>query len=266
MKHRSMITFGLFAISQFALWLISAQDNMADGDEIMIFTVVVSLFLGLFFFGYTWTRWVATILLAVIGVFLVSATLEGFGFGFTIIAFLYGVVILTLFNHTPETKSAQSTEPVTDESVLDASFIAPTPTVEGEFYVDEVMYEYPLLVKRYQSLLIDFFLLFTIMVVTMVILGQSEARQTVVVSLGAIFVLIYEPVLTTYSATLGQRIMGIRVRDMKNPRERINILQAYIRLLVKWILGWLSFVTINFNREHRAIHDLAGSSVVIKVK
>ncbi len=46
--------------------------------------------------------------------------------------------------------------------------------------------------------------------------------------------------------------------------ERITILQSYIRFIVKGLLGWLSFVTIHFNGEHRAIHDFAGSSVMIR--
>jgi hypothetical protein len=33
---------------------------------------------------------------------------------------------------------------------------------------------------------------------------------------------------------------------------------------VKGFLGWLSFITINFNDEHRAIHDFASDSVMIE--
>jgi hypothetical protein len=76
--------------------------------------------------------------------------------------------------------------------------------------------------------------------------------------------LLYEPVLTTFSATIGQRVMGIRVRNAKNPDKHINILQAYLRLIVKYLLGWLSFITIGFDERHRAIHDLAGESVVVR--
>jgi uncharacterized RDD family membrane protein YckC len=80
------------------------------------------------------------------------------------------------------------------------------------------------------------------------------------------FPLVYEPLLITYSATLGQYIIGIRVRSSRNPKKRINLLQAYIRIIVKFFLGWISFANINFNPKHRAIHDPAGSSVVIRIR
>lgn len=138
--------------------------------------------------------------------------------------------------------------------------------VVNEFSVGDEVYHFPLLLKRYQSFFIDTILLFFTMVVTMVILDDSPYRQMVMISMGAVFLLCYEPLLTVYSATIGQRIMGIRVRHMENPVLRINIVQAYIRVIVKWFFGWLSFVTINFNPSHRAIHDMAGNSVVIQLK
>lgn len=151
------------------------------------------------------------------------------------------------------------------ESELAASPVPELPPVADGFYADNVVYRYPLLLKRYQSLFIDFLLLFAVMIITMVLVGNSEIRQTVMVSMGALFLLVYEPLLTVYSATVGQRIMGIRVRDVNNPAERIGLVRAYIRLVVKWYLGWLSFLTINFNPQHRAIHDMASASVVIKI-
>ena len=59
--------------------------------------------------------------------------------------------------------------------------------------------------------------------------------------------------------------MGIRVRHVGDPSKRINVFQSYIRFIVKGLLGWLSFITIHLNSEHRAIHDFAGSSVMISL-
>ena len=139
------------------------------------------------------------------------------------------------------------------------------PQLEGGFYVGDRAFSYPTLLKRYQSLLIDFMLIFSLMIIAMAILNNSEFRQPVMITLGALFVFVYEPVLTVYSSTVGQRVMGIRVRSFADPERPINIFNAYARIVTKWMLGWLSFVTINFNLQHRAIHDMAGSSVVIKV-
>jgi uncharacterized RDD family membrane protein YckC len=76
---------------------------------------------------------------------------------------------------------------------------------------------------------------------------------------------VYEPVCTTFACTAGNYIIGIRVRKAKDSTQRINILQAYIRYTVKVLLGWLSFFTINMNKERRAIHDLLAATVMIKL-
>lgn len=275
----ALSTFGLFLFTQLFLLFIAQNDNIVMGSEIAVETLILMLFMGLFFAGMEWARWVATVLLGLLAVLLASITFEGYGIGFLSVAILYAAVIITLFRGKQPKSAVEA-----DEAVLDGAFIGSAREVERGaesssprvhisqrevaegFYVGEELYKYPLLVRRYQSVFIDCILLFGVMVVTMVVMGESETRQTVMITLGVLFVLVYEPLLTSYSATVGQHIMGIRVRDVRNPKERIHIAQAYVRLVVKWILGWLSFITINFNREHRAIHDFAGSSVVIRVK
>jgi hypothetical protein len=264
----SLPTFALFFVAQLLLWVVSKTDNMASGEEILVEAIVIGVFVALFYSGYRWARWVATILLGLIGLLIGSLSFEGFGFGFLSVTLLYGAVIVMLFRHTPPTMVKMPAKPADlGPEIIDWPSTQQTaPSAGNTFQAGAESYRYPLLVKRYQSLLIDFLVLFAIMIATMVIMSESTARQTVMVTMGVIFVLLYEPLLTTYAATLGQYIIGIRVRDAGNPAQRINIPQAYIRIIVKWLLGWLSFVTINFNPQHRAIHDLAGSSVVIRVK
>ena len=109
---------------------------------------------------------------------------------------------------------------------------------------------------------IDAVLLLTILIGTMLIMGENENRPTVIL-LMTIVLSFYEPLLSRYSATVGQRIMGIRVRNYNAPSQPVGFWQAYIRVWIKGILGWLSFLTVHHNRERRAIHDIAGSSVVI---
>ena len=90
--------------------------------------------------------------------------------------------------------------------------------------------------------------------------------KVIVIVVYIIGVLLYEPLLVSFSATIGQIIMKIRVRNIKSPNERLNVFKAYLRFILKVLLGWISFITINFNPEHRAIHDLISDSVVIKVR
>lgn len=139
------------------------------------------------------------------------------------------------------------------------------PSQPRAFVLNETQYQYPLLSKRYKALFIDGMLILAIMVIVMAILDENENGSLIMISLFFILGFGYEPVLTTYSATIGQRLMKIRVRDYRNPSESINLLQAYIRVFVKGFLGWISFLTIHSNHEHRAIHDIAASSVMIDV-
>lgn len=268
----SLPTFALFFLAQLLLWLASERDNLASGEDVVIGTILIGIFVALFYAGYRWARWIAAILLGLIGLLIASLTFQGFGFAFVSIALLYGAVIVMMFRHTALTRTA----PIKEKARVPPADLGPEvidwlPTPETApppghtFRVGEEVYAYPLLVKRYQSVMIDGLVLFSIMIVTMVMMGESDARQTVMVSMGVIFALVYEPLLTTYGATLGQYIIGIRVRDSRNPRQRINIRRAYIRIVLKLMLGWLSLVAINFNPQHRAIHDLAASSVVVKV-
>lgn len=263
--NRPIITFVMFIIVQLLFWLVGLEGDYESAAEIISITLFIGLFLLLFFRGFRWARWVAIVLLALLSLLFIAATLEGGGFVFSAIALLYVLIIVMLFRHKPPV-----VEKIADESPLpEAKALTPPapepPPIPDGFYADNVAYRYPLLLKRYQSLFIDFLLLFSIMIITMVLIGDSEIRQTVMVSMGVLFLLVYEPLLTVYSATIGQRMMGIRVRDVNNPANRIGILRAYIRLVVKWYLGWLSFITINFNPQHRAIHDMASASVVIKI-
>ena len=75
---------------------------------------------------------------------------------------------------------------------------------------------------------------------------------------------IYEPLCTTLGFTIGNFLKGIRVRQQSDTNQRINIFQAYMRYIIKILLGWISFLTIHTNPERRAIHDFAAGSVMIR--
>ena len=78
-----------------------------------------------------------------------------------------------------------------------------------------------------------------------------------------IAIILYEPILISFGCTVGQLITNIRVSDYVNPKKRIWFIQAILRLIVKGLLGWLSFITVTFNRNRRAIHDYISYSIVI---
>lgn len=127
---------------------------------------------------------------------------------------------------------------------------------------DEI--SYPTLVQRVQSMFID----------TVFIVGLIFAFSAILSSFGgapewlrmSVFILIwvvYEPLCVSLGCTLGNYIIGLRVRDNRNMNEPINIVRAVLRYALKVSLGWISFVTIHSNSKRRAIHDLAAGSVMI---
>jgi uncharacterized RDD family membrane protein YckC len=125
--------------------------------------------------------------------------------------------------------------------------------------------EYPNLLDRFQSTFIDSVFIIILMFATASLLERYENPPDWirVVLFFAIWG-VYEPLCTTFGFTLGNYIKGIRVRRMDDPSRRINIIQAFFRYLIKISLGWISFLTIHFNEEKRAIHDLAVGSIMIK--
>lgn len=125
---------------------------------------------------------------------------------------------------------------------------------------------YPSLSERIQSILIDQVFIITLMFVFASILDRFEdPPDWIRIVLFFAVWLIYEPFLMTFGCTLGNYFKKIRVRKFPDSSKRINIFQAYGRYILKMLLGWLSFITITTNKERRAIHDLAASTLMIKV-
>lgn len=262
---RPYLLIVLFLFTQSLLWVVSKYERIIMDTEIFIETLVVGLFILLHLFGLRWARWIAASLLGLLALVAINTTFEGFGYGFLLVALMYISLILLLFRSFVRS-NAHNAMGADESDVLDWNPPQPPEHRSAEFQVGQDVYRYPLLLKRYQSVFIDFFLFCLLLIVVMAIVGESPFRQAVMLCMGIFFTLVYEPFLTTYGATVGQYFIGIRVRDARDPNKRINILQAYIRIVVKLMLGWLSFVTIHFNPQHRAIHDFAGSSVMIRVK
>jgi uncharacterized RDD family membrane protein YckC len=127
--------------------------------------------------------------------------------------------------------------------------------------------EYPSLLKRYQALFIDVMVSLLLMFGAAAILDRvGEVPDWVRIVLFVVVWGMYEPFCVTFACTLGNFLMGVRVRNASDETKRINILQAYIRFVLKFALGWISFLTIHSNPQKRAIHDMAAGSVVIVVK
>jgi uncharacterized RDD family membrane protein YckC len=130
----------------------------------------------------------------------------------------------------------------------------------GQYYL-------PSIKTRYFSMLVDLLVILLIsLAISSLFEKIGEVPNFVRIILFVVVVILYEPLLVSSGATIGQLILNIRVRSFENPEKKLIFPLAVIRTLVKVFLGWLSFLTVTFNRNRRAIHDFASKSIVIAKK
>jgi uncharacterized RDD family membrane protein YckC len=123
--------------------------------------------------------------------------------------------------------------------------------------------EYPTILRRYFSTVLDGLLVILVFILSSYFFeSDNSLYSSIRIGLILFMFFVYEPVFTSFFCTLGQKIAKIRVRKIGG-KERINLFQAYIRIVIKIFLGIISFFTIPFSKKKRAIHDIAVGSVVI---
>ncbi|MBS1586860.1 MAG: RDD family protein [Bacteroidetes bacterium] len=123
--------------------------------------------------------------------------------------------------------------------------------------------EYPSLLKRVQSTFVDGIMTFSIIGVLVAVASKINDENIPLKVTAIVIGASYEPLMLSFSKTLGQRITSLRTRSMETGK-RPNLFSSYLRYIVKCMLGWISFLTIHSNPERRAIHDFASGTVVIK--
>ena len=191
-------------------------------------TLVFLLFILLFTKKLTWAKWTLSIILIVYGILcLVGGTESG------MIFYFIGCfdIFFGIFLHTSKSLRAFHKEiPEPGVQIVSQQFNEnqkPTFTVDcHEFY-------YPLLVKRYKALLIDGLLLLTILMVIMILVEDSQLSSKIMITASLILSSTYEPILTAYSRTIGQRFMKIELDDIRIPKKRLVWSDAYLRWFIK---------------------------------
>lgn len=124
--------------------------------------------------------------------------------------------------------------------------------------------EYPSILDRIKSTTIDTVIIIGFMYLASEILNSFENIPNYFRMIVFIGIWLYEPILTSFGATIGNDKMEIRVRSNSDHSKRINFFQAVIRFIIKILLGWLSFITVFSSKKSRTIHDYLSGSVMIK--
>ncbi len=123
--------------------------------------------------------------------------------------------------------------------------------------------QYPNIARRYLATFIDGLFIITIFVLIAYLFQGTDKLSVTIRLLTAFFMFfVYEPICTSKLCTIGQKILGVRIRSLQ-ANQNISIVSAYIRIVVKIMLGIISFFTIPYSKNKRAIHDFAAGSVVI---
>ena len=79
--------------------------------------------------------------------------------------------------------------------------------------------------------------------------------------------LLYEPLFVSlFGASIGHMFLDLRVKKETDNSKNIYFHIAILRFIVKSVLGWVSFFTVNSDDKKRAIHDHLAKSVVLSVK
>jgi uncharacterized RDD family membrane protein YckC len=133
---------------------------------------------------------------------------------------------------------------------------------EKDLYEDTV---FPNLLTRVKALMIDVIVILVIFSMASIIIGAIGEVPSWIRGLIFIFSLyLYEPILITlFGGTVGHHVLKVNIKKLKNPELKLNIFQASLRFITKYLLGWLSFLTITGNKRRRAIHDMTSGSIVL---
>jgi len=106
-------------------------------------------------------------------------------------------------------------------------------------------------------------LLFTVLLFALVPMADSlPAVRAAMIVACFVVLLLYEPVMVSrYGGTVGHYLLNLRVVDDATG-VNMRFGPALGRLIIKGLLGFLSFFTMAFTQRHRAVHDMLTDSTV----
>jgi uncharacterized RDD family membrane protein YckC len=124
---------------------------------------------------------------------------------------------------------------------------------------------YATFARRLNALMLDFVLVagFAGILIALA-LGVQESPPARIALFTAFWglLLLYEPVCVwRFGGTLGHRVFNLQVRDARGG-EKLGLVRAVVRFLLKGFLGWLSFFTMALTKRRQALHDILTGSVV----
>lgn len=123
---------------------------------------------------------------------------------------------------------------------------------------------YPRLVRRLRGVFIDGLVVPIAAMGTLVALSYAGVESTWIrVACPLLVVLLLEPVAVSVTGgSIGHHLTGLRVRK-EHVDERINVLAATVRFVVKAVFGLPAFFVAFVTRKRQGLHDLAAKSLIV---
>ena len=125
---------------------------------------------------------------------------------------------------------------------------------------------YATLQSRIKAAVIDGIILIVLMYSTTEILKYFEdVPSSLRMYLFILFFIFYEPILVSiFGSTAGHYYSDIKVKRANNMNKNMIFPLALLRFILKYVLGWLSLLTVTSTEKRQAIHDKVVNSVVIE--
>lgn len=77
-----------------------------------------------------------------------------------------------------------------------------------------------------------------------------------------LLIFLYEPIMVSlFGASIGHRMCKLKVCSDRTSKN-LSLIKSIVRFLIKFMLGWVSLITISNNKQKKAMHDLVVNSVV----
>ncbi|MBK7233791.1 MAG: RDD family protein [Saprospiraceae bacterium] len=124
---------------------------------------------------------------------------------------------------------------------------------------------YPGILVRVKAIVTDGIVLIAFMFVTTYVFSFFETVLDIARIIAFVFIfLLYDPILISFfGGTIGHMINGLQVKRESNEKKNVLFPLALLRYIVKFLLGWISLLTVSGNKKGKAIHDYLVGSVVV---
>ena len=126
--------------------------------------------------------------------------------------------------------------------------------------------KYADLQSRVKAVIIDSVILILVMYCTSIVLDNLEnVKASTRAILAILYLVLYEPIMVTcFGFTLGHYYCDIHVKKATDLKSNVSFPVAFIRFIIKFLLGWLSLITVTSSTKKQAIHDTVVDAVVLK--